>query len=158
MNREQAFNYLKSSGFSDEQIREIEEGLRPKRIKCSGVNDLREQILIKALGINPDLRWMRKAIDQIITDVFSAACNEDFLYEENIPDEVYRYHFRKIDENLDLIEDDLHAFLMSVNDNDLDVDDLKEITGIHSRNLKRIVKQINVIIRSGLEDIDESKR
>lgn len=156
MNREQAINYLKSSGFSDEQIREIEEGLRPKRIQCSGVNDLRDQILIKALGVNPDLRWFRKALDQLITDVFSAACNEDFLYEEKMPDEVYRHHFQKIDENLDLIEEDLYNFLTYSHGND--AESVKEGINIHSRNLKRYVNQIGVIIRSGLEDIDESKR
>lgn len=156
MNREQAINYLKSSGFSDEQIKEVEEGLRPKRIKCRGVNDLREQILVKALGINPDIRWMRKAIDQLITDVFSAACNEDFLYEEKIPDEVYRYHFQKIDENLDIIEDDLYKFKNATITN-CEEDELKHMINIHTQRLSRLIKQINVIVRSGLEDIDEKR-
>lgn len=154
MNRQQALNYLKSSGFSDEQIREIEEGLRPKRIQCSGVNDLREKILVKSLNL--DIKWMRQAIDQLITDVFSAACNEDFLYEENLPDAVYKHHFQKIDECLDFIEEDLHDFLTFTAGND--EESVKEGIGIHARNLKRFVKNINVIIRSGLEDIDESKR
>lgn len=156
MNREQAVNYLKSSGLSDDQIKEVEEAFRPKRIRCSGVNDLRDQILIKALGVNPDLRWFRKAIDQLITDVFSAACNEDFLYEEKMPDEVYRYHFQKIDENLDIIEDDLHNFLTYTTGND--EDSVREGIDIHARNLKRFVKNISIIVNSGMEDIDESKR
>lgn len=155
MNREQALNYLKSSGFSDEQIREIEEGLRPKRIKCEGVNDLRDQILVKALGLSPDLRWMHKAIDQLITDVFSAACNEDFLYEENLPDAVYKHHFESIDHCLDLIEDDLYHFKNATIHQY--AEDLEEMIDIHSRNLSRYVKQINVIVRSGLEDIDEKR-
>ena len=155
MNREQALNYLKSSGFSDEQIREIEEGLRPKRIQCSGVNDLREQILVKALGLNPDIRWMRQAIDQLITDVFSAACNEDFLYDENLPDAVYKYHFQKIDEVLDMIKDDLHNFLTYTAENY--EDSVREGIDIHARNLKRLVRNINVIVRSGLEDINEKR-
>lgn len=154
MNREQAINYLKSSGFSDEQIKAIEEGLRPKRIKCSGVNDLREKILVKSL--NPDIKWMRQAIDQLITDVFSAACNEDFLYEENLPDAVYKHHFQKIDECLDFIEEDVHDFKEATIHQY--ADDLEELIDIHLRNLLRYVKNINVIVRSGLEDIDESKR
>lgn len=156
MNREQAINYLRSSGFSDEQIREIEEGLRPKRIKCQGVNDLREQILVKSLNINPDIKWMRKAIDQLITDVFSAACNEDFLYEEKMPDDVYRYHFEKIDDNLDLIEHDLYDFLRCIT-HDKDLEDLKLSINVHSSHLKRYIKNINVIVTSGLEDIDEKR-
>ena len=156
MNRDQALNYLKSSGFSDEQIQAIEEGLRPKRIKCEGVNDLREQILVKALGLNPDIRWMRKAIDQLITDVFSAACNEDFLYEENLPDAVYKHHFQKIDEILDLIENDLYQFkTTSINQS---VRSLEKIISIHSGRLTKYLRDINVIVRSGLEDINESKR
>ena len=156
MNREQAINYLKSSGFSDEQIKAIEEGLRPKRIKCSGVNDLREQILVKALGINPDIRWMRKAIDQLITDVFSAACNEDFLYEENLPDAVYKYHFQKIDEMLDFIENDLYQFKTTSIKQPAEA--LEKIIAIHSSRLTKYMRNINIIVRSGLEDIDESKR
>ena len=155
MNREQALNYLKSSGFSDEQIQAIEEGLRPKRIKCSGVNDLREQILVKALGVNPDIRWFRKAIDQLITDVFSAACNEDFLYEENLPDAVYKYHFQKIDEVLDMIEDDIHTFLTYTDGED--EYSVRKGIDIHVRNLERYIKNINVIVKSGLEDIDEKR-
>lgn len=155
MNREQALNYLKSSGFSDEQIKAIEEGLRPKRIQCSGVNDLREQILVKALGVNPDIRWFRKAIDQLITDVFSAACNEDFLYEENLPDAVYKHHFQKIDELLDLIENDLYQFkITSINQS---VRSLEKIIAIHSSRLTKYLRDINVIVRSGLEDIDEKR-
>ena len=98
---------------------------------------------------------MRKAIDQLITDVFSAACNEDFLYEEKIPDEIYRYHFQKIDEVLDLIEDDLFKFETAMMHQD--PDDHEKIMDIHSHNLKRFVKDINVIVRSGLEDIDEKR-
>lgn len=156
MNREQALNYLKSSGFSDEQIREIEEGLRPKRIKCEGVNDLREQILVKALGLSPDLRWMHKAIDQLITDVFSAACNEDFIYEENLPDAVYKHHFECIDHCLDLIENDLYSFKNATIPNY--AGELKHLIDIHSSRLTKYVRNINVIVRSGLEDINESKR
>ena len=157
MNREQALNYLKSSGFSDEQIKAIEEGLRPKRIQCSGVNDLREQILVKALGLNPDIRWMRKAIDQLITDVFSAACNEDFLYEDNSPNKVYRYCFQKIDEGLDLIEEDMYQ-LKNALIRALDKEGVDKMIDIHLRNLSRYVKNINVIVRSGLEVIDDEER
>ena len=156
MNRQQALNYLKSSGFSDDQIREIEEGLRPKRIQCSGVNDLRDQFLVKALGLNPDIRWMRKAIDQLITDVFSAACNEDFLYEENLPDPVYKYHFQKIDEMLDLIENDLYTFKDETRRQT--AHNLEELIAIHSSRLTKYLRNIDVIVRSGLEDIDEGKR
>lgn len=153
MNRQQAINYLKSSGFSDEQIREIEEGLRPKRIQCSGVNDLRDKILIKSL--DPDIRWMRQAIDQLITDVFSAACNEDFLYEEKMPEKVYGYFFERINDNIDLIEDDLHKFRRGTACNKYE--DIDEMIAYHTHNLNKYLKQIDVIIRSALEDIDEKR-
>lgn len=119
------------------------------------MNDLREQILVKALGFNPDIRWFRKAIDQLITDVFSAACNEDFLYEEKIPDDVYRYHFLKIDECLEFIEGDLLTFLTFTADND--EESVRECIDIHARNLKRSVKNISIIINSTLEDINEER-
>lgn len=154
MNKKEALNYLKSSGLTDDQIREIEQAFTPKRIIYSGVNDLRDRILVKTPM--PDIPFMRKDLDDLISQVFEASLNENLVYVEDYPKQIYQYFFDNIHYNIELIQDDLYRFIASILDDADDVKALQIDIDIHTKNLKRFLKQLDIIAFAGMAELEDT--